>query len=145
MINIVDKPVPIATPLLYPVAMLQIVDLRITCLPFLQGHAPAGQPKFNWWFDKLEAAELDRFSELVADIKADIGTGECTESKDHTNSFETTLGEEDGQKEMGPSHKASEAQFQLSGEPRCGVVIFYFSLLLISRRRCLVRLLQLTR
>lgn len=144
MINIVDKPVPLATPFLYPVAMLQIVDIRIAFLPFLQGHAPAGQPKFNRWLNKLEATEFDRFSEFVAEIKADIGTGECTESKDHTNSFETTLGE-DGQKEMGPSRKASEARFQLSGEPRCGVVIFYFSLLLISRRRCLVRLLQLTR
>ena len=69
--------------------MLQVVRLRITYLPFLQRQASAGQPKFNRRLDKFEATQFDRFSELVAEIKTDSGTGRRTQSEDHMKSSQS--------------------------------------------------------
>lgn len=63
--------------------MLQVVNPRITCLPFLQGQALASQPKLEWWLDKLEATQFGRFSELIAEIKVDVGTRRRSQSQDH--------------------------------------------------------------
>src|SRR5262249_62357566 len=59
----------------------------VASLPFMRWEASAGQEKFNRWLDKFEATQFDRFSELVAEIKTDIGTGRCAQSEDHTKSF----------------------------------------------------------